>query len=309
MPFKITNKEITKIKVDAVVNIVCKSYTVEDYIKYSLSEPDKNIILTEGGTVITKSYNLNAANIIHVGVSNDISKRSEKDALYKMYLEAFNCASKHGFKSVAVPLVNQEINLSPEKVLEIVLEVVEYFLTNQEMMIYIVSSRTKKNIFNLKHYETIKDYIKSNYQKNIDLYFYDLDLTKDNSRELIKDRKLESLLNELDETFSQCLFRHIDLRHLDEVEVYKKANVDRRLFSKIRSNQYYQPSKITAVAFAVALELNIDETKDLLAKAGYALSRSSKFDLIIQYFIENESYDMYEINLMLYTFNQKLLGD
>lgn len=121
-------------------------------------------------------------------------------------------------------------------------------------------------------------------------------------------RSLEDVVAHLGETFQQRLFRLIDERGMTDVEVYKKANLDRKLFSKIRCNAEYRPKKITAVALAMALELNLDETKDLLSRAEMALSPSSKFDLIITYFIEREVYDIYTINIALFQHEQPLLG-
>lgn len=122
-------------------------------------------------------------------------------------------------------------------------------------------------------------------------------------------RSLDDVIAQVSETWQQSLFRLIDDKGLDEVEVYKRANVDRKLFSKIRSNVSYQPKKITVIGFALALELNLDETRDFLGRAGYALSPGSLFDVIVQYFIEQEVFDTYTINLALFDHGQPCLGE
>lgn len=117
-------------------------------------------------------------------------------------------------------------------------------------------------------------------------------------------RKIDDLMNQMEETFSQKLLRMISERGMTDSEAYTKAYVDRRHFSKIRKDEFYSPNKKTVLAFAIALELSLDEAKDLLACAGYALSRSSKVDIIVAYFLQNKIYDMFEINDILDAYGQ-----
>ena len=166
----------------------------------------------------------------------------------------------------------------------------------------------KKNAEDLKESKSDEDYV------GCDLGAEDMDfdvasmqkkkITTGMPSTMSTNRNIDDLMAQMEETFSQRLLRLIDERNLKDSEVYTKANVDRRHFSKIRKDVNYTPNKKTVLAFTIALELSLDEAKDLLASAGYALSRSSKMDIIVAYFLQNKIYDMFEINYVLYAYEQ-----
>ena len=176
---------------------------------------------------------------------------------------------------------------------------------------------------NQKLYESVRKYIDKYY---IDKYEEDADIklvksaiesyavesiqetkaTDTISLTLPVNRNIESLMGQMDETFSQRLLRLIDEREMTDSEAYNKAYVDRRHFSKIRKDVNYTPNKKTVLAFAIALELSIDEAKDLLNSAGFALSRSSKTDIIVAYFLQNKIYDMFEIKDIVDAYGQPI---
>lgn len=131
-------------------------------------------------------------------------------------------------------------------------------------------------------------------------------ITNTMSSAMSTNRKLDDLVNQMEETFSQRLLRMIDERGMSDSEAYTRAYVDRRHFSKIRKDVNYTPNKKTVLAFAIALELSMDEAKDLLSSAGFALSRSSKMDIIVAYFLQNKIYDMFEINEVLDAYGQQI---
>ena len=204
--------------------------------------------------------------------------------------------------------------------MKVAISVIRDFLLSNEMTIYLVVYGRESVFLSEKVFSSIREYIDDKYiesraYKSRDIIEESLQLKEpsiDNnivcSEARIKKRNLKDLVNNIEETFSQMLIRLIDEKSMTDVETYKRANIDRKHFSKIRNDIYYKPSKATVIAFAISLKLNLDETKDLLLKAGYALSHSYKFDIIIEYFLENENYDIFEINEALFAFDQSLLG-
>jgi len=207
--------------------------------------------------------------------------------------------------------------------LKIAIATIGDFLFKHDMTVYLVIFDKASFVLSEKVFSSVKQYIDDHYvekhtfargrgQVQYDLYEAEsASIMADHARDDVKEskkRNLNDVVIRLEETFSQMLLRLIDEKGRRDVDVYKKANIDRKLFSKIRSDSQYRASRQTALAFAIALELSLDETRDLLRKAGYALSHSSKFDIIVEYFINSGNYNVFEINETLFAFDQPLLG-
>lgn len=328
MPFKIVRNDITKMKTEAIVNAantelimgggVCGAIFKAAGAQELQKECDSIGKCEVGQAVITKGYNLPAKYIIHtVGPIWRGGKQNEDKLLHSAYTSSLNLALEHDIKSISFPLISSGIYGYPkDKALRIAINAIGEFLLKHDMDVYLVVYGKDTVLLSEKLFSKIEKYIDDNYiqETHRTLEAYELqDSVYENAMEYKrpiskKKRNIEDVLEQIDETFSDMLLRLIDEKKMTDVEAYKSANIDRRLFSKIRSDKNYNPSKATAIAFAIALKLNLDETRDLLRRAGYALSPSSEFDLIIRFFIEEENYDIYEINEALFSFNEKLLG-
>ena len=223
-------------------------------------------------------------------------------------------AKKNDCESVAFPLISAGVYGYPkDKALQVAVDEISSFLFENDMTVYIVVFDQKSFNISQKLVSDIREYIDERYvekhaaMESIRLTMMPPMAVSDTASKESLD-SLDDALKQIDESFSQMLLRKIDEKGMTDSECYKKANVDRKLFSKIRSDIHYKTSKNTAIAFAIALELDLDETKELLMKAGFALSHSNKFDIIIKYFIVNGNYNIFEINEVLFAFDQALLG-
>lgn len=329
MPLEIVRNDITKMKVDAIVNAANETLLGGGGVDGCIHRAAGPELLTEcrmlggcrtGEAKITGAYRLPCRYIIHtVGPVWNGGKYGEREQLASCYRTSLALAKEHGCETVAFPLISSGIFGYPkDQALRVAVDAISEFLAENDMTVYIVIfDRAAYQIGN-KLFADIAAYIDDHY----------VDAHTDSRRERMRRRSvlesrtlsagaaaapmaadgLDSLLAHLDAGFSETLLKLIDRSGKKDSEIYKKANVDRKLFSKIRNNPDYKPSKPTAIAFAIALELNLDETRDLVARAGYALSASSKFDVIIEYFIRQKKYDIFEINEALFAFDQSLLG-
>lgn len=328
MPLQIVRNDITKMKVDAIVNAANSSLLGGGGVDGAIHRAAGPKLLAEcrtlngcptGDAKITKAYRLKAHYVIHsVGPIYRDGHHHEAELLKSCYRQSLQLASRYHCESVAFPLISAGAYGYPkDQALQIAIETITHFLLDHEMMVYLVIFDQTSFVISEKLFSHIQSYIDDHYATRYGespsavKRRHQTDLFEQMPMEgpvCYETLNLEDALKQMDESFSEMLMRKIDEAGMKDSECYKKANVDRKLFSKIRSHKHYKPSKKTVLAFAIALELPLEETNEMLKKAGYALSHSNKFDIIVEYFIIHKHYDIYEINEALFAFDQPLLG-
>lgn len=346
MPLQIIRQDITKMQVDAIVNTTNEEmvgYSGVDLAIHTLAggELDEECAriapLGLGQAKITGGYNLPCKYVIHT--SGPVWRggyAGESVFLKSCYIESLKLAVANNCNTVAFPLISSGVYRYPkDQVLKFAIQTITEFLFEHELTVYICVYDRDSYEFSQKLFRDIEEFIDDDYVDDHTEEFYDEEMRFCSLRsnacrpasvecgdgELLEfaeasytlsceaEESLHEYLKAMDKPFAYKLFDLIDEKGMTDVECYKKANVDKRIFSKIKSHaKTYKPSKQTAVAFAIALKLNLEETQDLLASAGMTLSRSVKFDKIIRYFIQKEIYDIFEINEALFEFDQQLLG-
>ena len=337
MPLQIIRQDITKMRVDAIVNTTNEEkigYSGVDLAVHTIAGPELDReceslpLLGLGQAQITGGYNLPCKYVIHTsGPVWHGGLCGESIILRSCYIESLKLAVKHGCQTVAFPLISSGVYCYPkDQVLKFAIQTIAEFLLEHELTVYICVFDRESYTFSQKLFNDIQEFIDDDYVDEHDEDYYD---SYDGSleepiskcealppmmskREVLSNsaagKSLRDYMNQMDRSFQEMLFDLIDESGMTDVECYKKANVDKRIFSKIKSNKAYRPSKQTAVAFAISLQLDLDTTQELLATAGMTLSRSNVFDKIIRYFIHNGNYDIFEINEALFEFDQVLLG-
>jgi O-acetyl-ADP-ribose deacetylase (regulator of RNase III) len=347
MPLQIIRNDITRVRADAIVNTANPDPVVgggTDSAIYKAAGEEKLLEarrkigpIERGRAAWTPAFGLKAKYIIHtVGPAWIDGTRGERELLRSCYEKSLAMAEQLKCRSVAFPLISSGVYGYPkDQALRVAVDTIAAFLAEHEMTVYLVifgrsdfqldgALRTELDVWldaQRKEDFSASESLRGSFCEDVEELSC---LPRTPKRKVAlrptaaggalrslsaaADPDLQDYLRRMDESFSQMLLRKIDEKGMTDVECYKKANIDRKLFSKIRSDVHYRPKKPTALAFAIALELSLEETRDLLKKAGFALSRSNPFDLIVEYFIQKGVYRIHEINEALFAYDQCLLG-
>lgn len=315
--------------------------------KKLLSERKKIGEIARGEAAITPAFDLQAKYIIHtVGPAWDDGKHGEFEILENCYRNSLRIAAANGCESIAFPLIATGVYGFPkDKALQIATSEIQKFLFENEMSVMLVVFDRKAFELSGKVFSDVQSFVDENYVKRsyhreyrgrhcknedfdleeYELRYRELAIEEDYAEEAvlleaampepssvfsdgIENMSLDEVIGNPGDSFQERLFKLIDRSGMDDVSMYKKANITKKVFSDIRSKKSYKPSKKTAVALIIALELPMDEAQDLLARAGFAFSPSSRFDLIVGYFISHGIYDIYTINEVLFANKQECLG-
>ena len=337
MPFEIVRNDIVNMRVDAVVNTANPNPVIGSGVDSGIHKKAGHELLVArqkigcidfGDAAITPGFDLDARYVIHtVGPVWEDGSHREEQILSSCYRNSLTLAKEHQCESIAFPLIATGNYGFPKPLaLQIAVREISTFLLENEMQVYLVVFGKEAFALSEKLFKSVNSYIDENYIRSKKLDEYGTESMYGSRLETRRIREQEcadmsvgaaipmdsddwgQLINDLDAGFSETLLQLIDRTGKKDSEIYKKANVDRKLFSKIRNNMDYRPSKTTALAFAFALELDVEETKDFISRAGFALSHSSKFDVIVEYFLVNGNYNVFELNEVLFAFDQPLIG-
>lgn len=378
MPLQIVRNDITQMQVDAIVNAANESLLGGGGVDGCIHRAAGPELLAEcrtlggcrtGDARVTRGYRLPCKYVIHtVGPIWNGGGHGERELLVSCYRTSLELALEHHCETVAFPLISSGIYGYPkDQALRVAVDTISAFLSEHEMMVYIVIyDRAAYQIGN-QLFTDIAAYIddvyvdahedapsvrrrrimEGNLYHGVNLYEMnapdaavckgEAQVESQTAAEDLDDSStspdldamapvgasvrygvprphamqagsLDDALAQMEEGFSETLLHRIDASGMTDAQCYKKANIDRKLFHKIRTNRLYKPSKSTVIAFALALELSLEDTRDLLAKAGYALSHASRFDIIVEYCIQHGQYNVFEINEILFAFDQNLIG-
>ena len=337
MPLTIIRHDITKLPVDAIVNAANTDLAMGGGVCGAIFQAagegalqaacSKFAPIQTGEAVVTPGFNLPARLVIHAAgpVYHRHSPERSSALLRAAYTNALKRAVENGCKTVAFPLISSGIYGYPkDEALAVATSAIGAFLETHDMDVSLVVFDKDAFAVSRALLGRVADYVGEHYvgehlkslrrpleaealKEAAPLVFFEAIASV--AAPLPAKQSLSDLVGNLDESFSATLLRLIDAKGFKkDSRVYARANIDRRLFSKIRGNPEYAPSKTTVLAFAIALELSLNETEDLLARAGFALSHSRKLDVIVEYFITNRRYDIHEINSVLFDYDQPLLG-
>lgn len=330
MPFKIVRNDITKMACDAIVNTAANEpvnsidevgagcdKAVHLAAGSELLDARKQIgFLADGEAAITPGFNLTARYIIHAVSPIYINGEFDEEAkLRNCYRNSLKLAAEKGLESIAFPLIaTGSFGYPKEEAMRIAIDEITAFLMKQDVLVYLVVFGSKATKQGERLYPDLEEYIDLNYvqEKNLveygDRFFgHELEDIKQGSK---RNKSYDDEITELQDglaqklehsadTFSQYLFFLIEKKQLKNSDVYSRALVDRKVFSKIKQDVNYHPNKRTALCLCVGAELTLSESRELLARAGYALSPCDKTDIIFSYFIENGHYNMLDLDIEL----------
>ena len=335
MPLKIVRNDITKMAVDAIVdptNCALRGDGGLDAAIHRAAGPGLEAACAAlggcrtGEAKVTEGFGLPCKYVIHtVGPVWRGGLFGEKRQLTACYQNALALAKAHGCASVAFPLISAATNGYPRaKALRVAVDAIAGFLLENEMEVYIVVFTREEVAVSEKLFHAVEQYIDDIYagerfeaprgkRRQVDREeaaagsFADMPCLAP-SGPTMDMYTLAEMLDQVDESFGKTVLRKIDEKGMTDVECYKRANIDRRLFNKIKNEPNYRPGKQTALAIAIALRLTLSETKELLMKAGFALSHSNKADIVVEYCIKSGLYDIFQINELLFRFDLSPLG-